>query len=104
CHFPWHFVGLDAAGNVVPCGWWYGEEPMGNIRTESFEEIWTGRRFRALRAEHQAGERRPTCRNCPAMGVGRVSDAGAFAVVDTGLAPRPDVPSPSGAGRRIPLS
>lgn len=80
CRFPWHFVGIDPYGNVTPCGWWYGEAPMGNIKTESFESIWNNERYRALRAEHTSRALRPTCQSCPAAGLGRVNDSAGFLV------------------------
>lgn len=80
CRFPWHFVGVDPYGNVTPCGWWYGEEPMGNIKREPFESIWNNERYRALRAEHLSGNLRPACQSCPAAGLGRVNDRASFQV------------------------
>jgi radical SAM protein with 4Fe4S-binding SPASM domain len=85
CQFPWHFVGIDCEGNVVPCGWWYGEPSMGNIKTERFEDIWNNARYRTLRAEHMSGGLRKTCSTCPAAGVGNVSNTSAFTVKKPGL-------------------
>jgi radical SAM protein with 4Fe4S-binding SPASM domain len=78
CQFPWHWVGIDPNGCVNPCGWWYGEQPMGNIGSEPFEDIWSAERYRALRAEHRCGALRPTCLNCPAAGLGSVNNPNAF--------------------------
>jgi radical SAM protein with 4Fe4S-binding SPASM domain len=80
CRFPWHFVGIDPYGNVTPCGWWYGEEPMGNVKSQPFWEIWNNERYRALRAEHLSRALRPTCQSCPAAGLGRVNDNASFLV------------------------
>jgi radical SAM protein with 4Fe4S-binding SPASM domain len=80
CQFPWHFIGIDPYGYVVPCGWWYAEEPMGNIRTESFEAIWNNERYRALRAEHLGGALRATCASCTVAGLGNVNNPNAFRV------------------------
>jgi radical SAM protein with 4Fe4S-binding SPASM domain len=85
CQFPWHFVGIDCYGNVVPCGWWYNEPPMGNIKTERFDIIWNNERYRHLRAEHATGALRPTCATCPAAGVGAVTSDKAFQVKKPGL-------------------
>lgn len=79
CPFPWHFVALDMHGDVIPCGWWQGGVAMGNIHKESFEAIWNNEAYQRLRAEHKRGELCPTCRRCPAAGVGSVDDASAFA-------------------------
>jgi radical SAM protein with 4Fe4S-binding SPASM domain len=80
CQFPWHWVGIDPRGYVNPCGWWYSEQPMGNIRTESFEDIWDNALYRALRAEHLSGALRATCQTCPAGGLGNVNNPNAFLV------------------------
>lgn len=78
CPFPWHFVAIDMKGDVVPCGWWQGGMPMGNIHDQSFLSIWNGDRYRQLRREHRTGALCPTCRRCPAAGMGKVDDAAAF--------------------------
>ena len=81
CPFPWHFIGIDSYGYVVPCGWWYQpEEPMGNLKTDSFETIWNKPHYQALRLEHQSGRQRTTCRTCPAAGMGGVQNSMAFQV------------------------
>lgn len=81
CPFPWHFIGIDCYGNVVPCGWWYyPEESMGNLKTDSFEKIWNNSRYQALRFEHQSSRQRTTCLSCPAAGMGGVQDSSAFQV------------------------
>lgn len=78
CPFPWYFVGIDPYGNVLPCGWWYTERPMGNIKTQSFEEIWNSEQYRTLRSELMFRKLRKTCQQCPASGMGRVEDENAF--------------------------
>lgn len=81
CPFPWHFIGIDCYGSVVPCGWWYHpEEPMGNLKSDSFETIWNNDRYQALRLEHQSSRQRATCRSCPAAGMGGVESSSAFQV------------------------
>jgi len=79
-HRPVHrdFVGIDPDGWVSPCGWWHGDAPMGNIRTETFEQIWT-RGYAGPREELQSGRLRSLCRDCPAAGMGSVDESRAFA-------------------------
>ena len=84
CTFPWHFVGVDPYGNVLPCGWWYTEKPMGNIHEQSFEEIWNNAAWKELRTEHETGRLRETCRTCPAAGMGNVDNANAFQEITLG--------------------
>ncbi len=70
CPFPWHFVAIDANGDVRPCGWWHNEPAVGNIWRQTFDEIWNGDGYRRIRSEHLAGELRSVCRSCPAAGLG----------------------------------
>lgn len=78
CFFPWHFVAIDSGGNLLPCGWWHDEPPMGNLRTESFAEIWNNENYRQLRAEHLNGAGRRVCQTCPAAGMGNINSPRAF--------------------------
>jgi radical SAM protein with 4Fe4S-binding SPASM domain len=87
CQFPWHWVGILPNGDVRPCGWWYNETatgkiepPMGNIRLQSFEEIWNSESYTKLRSEHLTGRLRTTCRGCPAAGLGSVNNGDSFRV------------------------
>lgn len=80
CCFPWHFLGIDSAGNVSPCGWWHRQPHLGNLLEQSFDEVWNGEGFRALRREHRSGALREACERCPSSGMGRVDDARSFEV------------------------
>ncbi|MHC4941690.1 MAG: radical SAM protein [Planctomycetota bacterium] len=80
CPFPWHFVGIEPCGYVQPCGWWYEGERMGNINSQSFNEIWSGPSITGLRESLVKGTAPMNCRQCPAAGMGRVSDPSSFAV------------------------
>jgi radical SAM protein with 4Fe4S-binding SPASM domain len=97
CPFPQHFVGIDADGSVFPCGWWHGETPMGNIRTESFEQIWTTT-YARLRAEHRNGVLRTICETCPTAGTGSVNNPKAFETRQ--ITYLPIATSPPGPARR----
>ena len=78
CPFPWHFVAIDMKGDVVPCGWWQGGAPMGNIHRQTFDAIWMQPAYQLLRAQHRRHEPGPICKRCPAAGVGSVDDPAAF--------------------------
>ena len=79
CLFPWHWLGILPNGDVRPCGWWYDGEPaMGNIRLQSFEEIWNSESYNRLRSEHMSNNLRSTCQVCPAAGLGSVNNRDAF--------------------------
>jgi len=74
CDAPWTQVNLRPDGRVVPCCFWYTEEPLGDLRTQSFEEIWEGDGARRLRAELLSGQLGPNCAACPALGIGSLRD------------------------------
>ncbi|MDB9527957.1 radical SAM protein [Oscillatoria sp. CS-180] len=78
CSFPWHFVGLQPDGYVVPCGWWYNEPPLGNVFDDSFETIWNNPNYEKLRSELLTGSLRKTCQTCPVAGMGDVNNASSF--------------------------
>lgn len=86
CPFPWQFVGIDPYGKVVPCGSWYTQPPMGDIRAQAFADIWDSPAWRELRSEHAEGELRPLCLECPAAGMGSCDNPRAFGAVRLGLA------------------
>jgi len=79
CPFPWRFVGINPYGEVVPCGWWFSEKPMGKIHTHSFEEIWKGDRYMALRKKLVSGDLHKNCMACPSAGMGHISNPASFA-------------------------
>jgi radical SAM protein with 4Fe4S-binding SPASM domain len=96
CPFPWHFVSIDCHGQVLPCGWWYTEPVMGNVREQSFEAIWSGPSYRQLRDEHRSRALRATCRACPAAGMGNVDNPAAYREVQLGRVPVSAPPSAAG--------
>ncbi len=78
CPFPWHFMAIDMQGDVVPCGWWYGEEPMGNVYNDDAAAVWRNERYQMLRDETASGHLRDVCRTCPAAGMGDPNNPFAF--------------------------
>ncbi len=62
CHRPWEEFYIQADGRVRACV--FSHEIMGDLRTQSFEEIWHGERFRERRrtvnSEHPPAE----CARC----------------------------------------
>jgi radical SAM protein with 4Fe4S-binding SPASM domain len=78
CRFPWHFVGLDSEGNLIPCGWWFKQAPMGNVLAEPFEVIWNNENYRRLRSEHKLRRKlRAVCQTCP---MGNANDMNYFRI------------------------
>lgn len=50
---------------------------MGDLREQSFLEVWEGPSFRRLRWELLTGNYGINCLKCPLRGIGRVDDANA---------------------------
>lgn len=80
CPFPWHFMGITPTGHVQPCGFWFRDDLMGNLFRQTFEEIWTKGRYEKLRNGLLKGRLNPSCRSCPASGMGSVNDTASFSV------------------------
>jgi len=64
CIFPWESPIISKDGDVLPCC--TSRESMGNLRTDTFEDIWTGTKFSNFRsALINGGENIPeVCKNC----------------------------------------
>jgi MoaA/NifB/PqqE/SkfB family radical SAM enzyme len=60
CLSPWLDVGLTPNGDVWLCPGF----AVGNVHEQSFDEIWNGRRARALRKRIASGSVFPGCRGC----------------------------------------
>jgi radical SAM protein with 4Fe4S-binding SPASM domain len=56
CRRPWDTVAIHANGDVLPCITWT-RQPCGNMAAETFEDIWNGSVYNAIRAEFE--ERKP---------------------------------------------
>ena len=78
CPFPWHFIAIDPNGSVFPCGWWHSGPPMGNLYTQSFQEIWSGESMRGLRSQLLGRRLGANCSRCPAAGMGSSESSSSF--------------------------
>jgi len=78
CDSPWTMILIHPDGGVVPCSNWYTHELMGNVREQSFEEIWNGPKYRELREGLLTGRLGENCRRCPALGCGSVDREESF--------------------------
>ena len=65
CGLPWEEVMIDHLGRVYPCVFWYKDPPLGNLHEASFEEIWNGEAYRALRAAPTHVIDNFSCNHCP---------------------------------------
>jgi radical SAM protein with 4Fe4S-binding SPASM domain len=68
CPFIFERLNIDSRGNVMVCGFDIAANThMGNVNTQSIEEIWLGEGFRQYRDMHLAGRGQeiPLCSGCP---------------------------------------
>jgi MoaA/NifB/PqqE/SkfB family radical SAM enzyme len=66
CFFPWDRAVITASGDLLPCC--AAPEPLGNLRTDSFLEIWYGPAYGELRRALLSGDLLPMCRTCTGQG------------------------------------
>ncbi len=71
CYFPWFYIHVNPDGTVFPCGCWFEFTTFGDFKTQTFEEIWTGEKFKELRNQLYKFELRDVCANCSVANMGR---------------------------------
>jgi len=66
CFYLWESVVALQDGRVTPCCFDYeGKVILGDLKTQSFEEVWHGQKMRDLRRRHLEGDfDNELCRNC----------------------------------------
>jgi MoaA/NifB/PqqE/SkfB family radical SAM enzyme len=64
CREPWERIFVKHDGKVLPCC--YINEPHGDLTVQSFDELWDGEKYRALREGLLGDHPRRECENCPA--------------------------------------
>ena len=65
CREAFYGFTVHVNGNVVPCDRdWSGENVMGNIFTQSVEEIWNGEKYREFRRMMKSPDKPAMCRSC----------------------------------------
>lgn len=66
CAEMWDSPFITCDGHVTPCCWisHQGLFDLGNIHDKSFEEIWFGKGYFALRKQHIMNRHHPYCRQC----------------------------------------
>jgi MoaA/NifB/PqqE/SkfB family radical SAM enzyme len=68
CPYAESWVYIDPDGLVDPCPYWNTSNPLGDLKRQSFGDIWGAGAYRALRELSNA----PSCRSCPEIeGTGR---------------------------------
>jgi radical SAM protein with 4Fe4S-binding SPASM domain len=63
CFAPWAHALIDRVGRVSVCCMMPNQPIIGDLRQQSFKEIWTGEKFAALR-QTQNSPRWETCQKC----------------------------------------
>lgn len=71
CYFPWYYIHVNPDGTVFPCGCWFEFTTFGDFKTQTFEEIWTGEKYRTLRSQLYNMKLRDVCANCSVANMGR---------------------------------
>jgi radical SAM protein with 4Fe4S-binding SPASM domain len=62
CTCIWSSAVIDAEGNILPCS---GDcPPIGNVERQSFQDIWYGGQFKALRKNYVSGFDQNECLAC----------------------------------------
>jgi radical SAM protein with 4Fe4S-binding SPASM domain len=71
CCVPWDLPFINKDGQVFPCCYSDASALMGDLREQTFAEIWDGERFRQFRTDLLGGRSAPAvCRRCTAVPVG----------------------------------
>lgn len=68
CFFLWRGpLFVQAGGTVIPCPYYHGSEPFGDLNSQTVDDVWNSKRFADLRNAHLAGDvsKFPTCARCP---------------------------------------
>jgi radical SAM protein with 4Fe4S-binding SPASM domain len=63
CRTPWTTIAVHPNGDVYPCMAW-SRPPIGNLTTQSFDDIWNSAAFNALRDEFERVQPGLDCLNC----------------------------------------
>jgi radical SAM protein with 4Fe4S-binding SPASM domain len=50
CSAPWRMLKIRWDGSVHPCDLWNAHHPLGNLQTQSFQEIWKSEKYTELRS------------------------------------------------------
>ena len=68
CFFLWRGpLCVQAAGTIIPCPYYHGSEPFGDLRKQTALEAWNAEPMVQLRAAHRKHDfsQHPICAHCP---------------------------------------
>lgn len=74
CYFPWMAANVLENGDVLPCCVADGSLIMGNLKQQSFDQIWNGRAYQRLRTTVNSDRPLPSCATCSMRGRGASED------------------------------
>lgn len=83
CFFLWRGpLFIQAAGTVIPCPYYHGSEPFGDLNFQTVDQAWNSKRMAELRRAHARGDlsQFPVCARCPRHQPHRVLAALSFFV------------------------
>lgn len=64
CILPWIHMHVWPNGNAMPCCIADSDQPFGNLKENSIEEVWNSDKYKELRLAMLKGERLSSCRRC----------------------------------------
>lgn len=64
CMMPWVHLYVNTTGEAFPCCTTMYEYPLGNVKTQTIEEIWNSDEMKKLRLNMLNGKKSPTCGRC----------------------------------------
>jgi radical SAM protein with 4Fe4S-binding SPASM domain len=67
CTAPWKDIVITPSGDIIPCTCGLGSYVIGNINTQSFTEIWNGKKVNELRNAILANDNK-FCKRCGRYG------------------------------------
>ena len=69
CRVPFESLYVISDGRVLPCTWFSMKEwQAGDMKSGSFDDIWSGPVYTELRKRFEEGSYTPYCLNCPVYG------------------------------------
>jgi len=77
CIVPWMVTYVRPNGDVAPC---YLNNVVGNLKSQSFSEIWNGARYRELRMHLLKHKQFPACKRCTGLFLFRSGNDGRPAI------------------------
>lgn len=77
CTDPWRKFYIDWQGMVFPCCMWK-EQPLGDLRKQTFEEIWKSSAYGRLRASLTGGKLGRSCSECSVITGGNIDNEGSY--------------------------